>query len=239
MKTLTSKKNAVAAAVAFIAALTGTVANASVIYEFSNTSTATYANSSTLSNTDGIFATAAFTDVSKGLVELTLTVLGGLASNNYVDGWTFNLGGPSTSISSITYASGVAGTTSFASATKPITSTSNNVLNGGTSGGSFDLGFSFAGLTPKELDSGSSATYRLSGSNNFSASDFLTANNSGIFAAVHVAGGNTNTYFKALNTDGVATPAANVPEPTTVALLGLGLLGFAASRRKSAKSKNA
>jgi hypothetical protein len=34
------------------------------------------------------------------------------------------------------------------------------------------------------------------------------------------------------------TPNA-VPEPTTVALLGLGLLGFAVSRRKSAKNQNA
>jgi hypothetical protein len=34
-------------------------------------------------------------------------------------------------------------------------------------------------------------------------------------------------------------PAAHVPEPATVALIGLGLLGFTASRRKFSKSTNA
>jgi hypothetical protein len=38
--------------------------------------------------------------------------------------------------------------------------------------------------------------------------------------------------------DSVAPPAA-VPEPATVALVGLGLLGFTASRRKAAKHTNA
>lgn len=229
MKMSNLKKSAVAAAVAFISTIAATSASADVIYEFSNTSTANY-NNSLLSGSSGIFATANFKDVSSGVVLLTLNVLSTLPSNNYVDNWTFNLGN-STNISSITYVSGAKGVAS----TAPITGAANNVSNG-TDGGNFDLGFSFESLRPKALKAGDSAVYTLTGSFDFDATDFLTANDNGIYAAVHVAGGNNNSHFKALNTDGVATSANNVPEPTTTALLGLGLLGFAASRRKSAKA---
>jgi hypothetical protein len=52
-------------------------------------------------------------------------------------------------------------------------------------------------------------------------------------------GGSTQNKNSQLVFNIATTPAAVVPEPTTVALVGLGLLGFAASRRKSANSKNA
>lgn len=41
-----------------------------------------------------------------------------------------------------------------------------------------------------------------------------------------------NTYNLALHLSGSAVQAVNIPEPTTLALLGLGLAGFAATRRR-------
>lgn len=63
-----------------------------------------------------------------------------------------------------------------------------------------------------------------------------TTNRIGLLATATLSAGGNETFFVANKGTPVGLPPAAIPEPTTLALLGLGLLGFAVSRRKSSKS---
>jgi len=236
-------KSKIAAALALaIASIVPAAANAAVItYYFSNTG---IYNGTPLKDTS-VFGTATFTDVTENIrgtktsyVDLVMSVMPGLTvdAGAYVNDWAFNIGSGTSTKPTI---SGTAWVSGAKAGTVDIDGYKNF---GGANGGNFDLVFNFQTSNPGQLAAGASSEYKLFGTN-LSAGSFTFVDSDIFNAAVHVQGmASPSSFFSGTTTkpvDGSGPgTGGEVPEPATVALLGLGLFGFAIARRK-AKSKNA
>lgn len=228
------KKTTVAAALLLVlSSVAMTAARADVIFYFSNSGVY---NGPALEDKN-YFATATFVDgkgQDKGTVTLTMSAISGLDAGAYVNDWAFNIGnfGSGTTITNVGYVSGI----------KADSINTTGVNNFGGDKGDFDLGFSFSTKSPGQLQDGNNSVYKLTGSK-LTENSFAVANEFGFYNAVHVQGRADkvdSAFFQGSTTKPVDSGSGNaIPEPATVALFGLGLLGFAASRRKSANNKNA
>lgn len=176
-----------------------------------------------------VFATAIFDDHGgSGSVTLTMNVLSNLSSGAYVNDWYFNVS--SAPLGGITFVSGVQASAS----PTPVENGSNAFKADGT-GGYFDFAFHFKPSNPGELGQGHTSVYTLTGAG-ITANSFNSVSvpgpGGGYLSALHVQGYGNSVWIAGTQGDPGGGGGAQIPEPATLALIGLGLFGVAATRRR-------
>ena len=215
-----------ACTIAAILATTAGAAHADLVYSFADTSTF---NGTPATNLSTVYATATFSQVTNNIVKLVMETLSTIPAGYYVNDWAFNfING--TSISKIEHS------TNDVIASSYTLDPNHFKLNGGGDP-LFDFGFSFSNASPGQLAATKTSTYQISSINPLSFNDFYSVsfNQNGsttpaYFAGIHVQGGGTSY---AVAGEGRGGSQGTVPEPGSVALIGLGILGVALVRRRT------
>jgi hypothetical protein len=194
--------------------------------DFSNSGAFSGTAPSTPSNPNDIYAKAIFDDGGgSGTVTLTMSVLNNLPSGAYANDWYFNAA--SAPLSGINFVSGVSASVDNGT----------NAFKADGTGGKFDFAFHFNTANPGQLGQGNSSVYTLTGAgitaNSFNSISVPAPNGGGYVGAIHLQGYGGNSVWVGATTGLISLPeTGRVPEPATLALLGLGILGIAVTRRR-------